>query len=84
MLWIRVQEIGPALHPSEVIVGVTTAEGGQENLVVDKRSIRNGAIGVGYPVGRENNRLLIELPRETLRGHWRVWVSEALVQETAA
>ena len=73
---VRVQEIGAALHPSEVVVQVKTATG-IENLVVDKRSIESNSLSVGSPIARgEDDLLLVELPRETMSGAWRVWVKE--------
>ena len=85
MARIRVRKVGKGLHPSEVIVAVATADGGEENLVVDLRSLENETLSVGYPIGQESGRVLVELPRETLRGLWRVWVSpDMIVGEVAA
>ncbi|WP_129217200.1 hypothetical protein [Lichenibacterium ramalinae] len=72
---IRVQELGEGQHPSEVFVGVTTAHGEKESLIVDRRSIDNGTLDIGFPVGGEGKLLLVELPRETMSGKWRVWVN---------
>lgn len=85
MFRLKITRLRHGLHPSEVIVAVTTADGGQEELIVDKRSIRNDSLRIGYPVGGEKNRLLVELPRETFRGTRRVWVAEhSLVSDEAA
>jgi hypothetical protein len=70
---VKVQEISEALHPSEVVVQVKTTTG-SENLVVDRRSVQDGTLSVGAPVARKGDIWLIELPRETMRGAWRVWV----------
>ncbi len=53
---------------------------------MDQRSLRNDTLRVGYPVDQNaENHFLVELPRETLRGIWRVWVREdALIREAAA
>lgn len=84
MLRVKVRTVGKGLHPSEVVVAVQTVDG-REELVVDSRSVRNDSIHVGYPVGSEKNLLLVELPRETLTGAWRVWVPEEdVVQDAAA
>lgn len=84
MARIKVRQVGNGLHPSEVVVEVRAAEGERERLVVDRRSLRDDTLGVGYPVGQDHDRLLVELPRETQRGLWRVWVSPELVVEDAA
>jgi hypothetical protein len=85
MLRVKVEQVREGQHPSEVVVSVTTADGGREELIVDRRSLHDGTLEVGYPVGRDRDRVLVELPRETLRGVWRVWVSAtSLVGDAAA
>lgn len=73
MMRVRVEEIGQGLHPSEVVVAIKTKEGSEE-LAVDATSLRNATLSVGWPVGQKDDLYLIELPRETFRGFWRVWV----------
>jgi hypothetical protein len=67
-----------------MIVSVQTSDGSVV-LVVDRRSIKNEAIRVGYPIASDDrNLMLIELPRETLNGLKRVWVSgESLIPDEA-
>jgi hypothetical protein len=83
---VKVQQLRQGLHPNEVIVSVQTADGSRAVLVVDKRSIKNDAIRVGYPIASDNkNRMLIELPREPFSGMKRVWVAgDLLVPDEAA
>ncbi|HVC59151.1 MAG TPA: hypothetical protein VND19_02160 [Acetobacteraceae bacterium] len=82
---VKVERVREGQHPSEVVVSVRTADGGTEKLVVDARSIRNGAIEVGYPVGDDGDRLLVELPRESVRGLWRIWVARgSMIEEVPA
>ena len=71
---VKVQTVGQGTHPSETVVTVTTADGTQEELVVDQRSIESGSIRIGYPVDARDDQFLIELPRETASGTSRVWV----------
>jgi hypothetical protein len=71
---VKVERVREGQHPSEVVVAVRTADGTAEKLIVDVRSIRNDTLDVGYPVGEDTDRLLVELPRESVRGLWRVWV----------
>lgn len=84
MAQIRVEEVGAGQHPSEVVVAIETAEGHKEKLVIDRRSIRNQMIDVGYPVGDSGDLLLVELPRESIRGLWRVWVPKGSVVQAAS
>jgi hypothetical protein len=71
---VKVREIGGGLHPSEAVVEIQTA-GGVEKLVVDRKSIQNRTIFAGWrPLAEKKGQWLIELPRETMSGTWRVWV----------
>lgn len=70
---LKVRQIGPGLHPNEVIVGISSIEG-PESLRVHRRSLRNDTIEVGWPVSKQGDHALVELPRETQTGAWRVWV----------
>lgn len=81
---VKVKEIGESLHPSEVIVQVNTSNG-YENLVVDRRSLASSSLAVGSPISQDANLWLVELPRETTSGAWRVWVpKDSLEDERAA
>ena len=73
-MWIRVEELGQGQHPSEMVVGVRTSDGTVERVIVDRRSVDNNALEIGCPVGSKDDSLLVELPRETMRGQWRVWM----------
>jgi hypothetical protein len=76
---LKVREIGKGLHPSEVVVEVSTSTG-KERVVVDIRSLTDGSISVGSPLGKKGqDTLLVELPREAMSGTWRVWVKERLL-----
>jgi hypothetical protein len=76
MMRLKVEEVGKGLHPSETVVAVKTADGSIERLVVSKRSIHNGTIQVGWPLGEKEDAVLVELSRETQSGAWRVWVNK--------
>jgi hypothetical protein len=74
MMKVKVAKVRDGLHPSEVVVAVHTLEG-TENLVIDKDSLLPGdELDVGYPIRQEDRNYLVELPRETFSGSWRVWV----------
>jgi cobalamin biosynthesis protein CbiG len=76
---VKVEKVGRGSHPSEVMVSVRTVEG-EERLVVHKRSLQeDSTLEIGYPINQENRNYLVELPRETLRGEWRVWVPDTMV-----
>lgn len=85
MLRLKVTAGREGQHPSEVFVIVKTADGKEEQFIADKRSIKDGTVSVGYPLATDNDRSLVELPREALSGIWRLWVpKDALIREPAA
>lgn len=73
---VKVREIGQGLHPSEVVVEVKTSLGPQ-NLVIDRRALDASSLSVGAPLRLSDNMYLVELPRETMNGAWRVWVPQS-------
>ena len=81
MMRVKVAEVDEGLHPSEVVVAVKTNEG-TENLVVDRRSLKDGAVEIGYPIRQHGDFYLVEFPRETMSGSRRVWVhSDQMLEE---
>ena len=84
MMRLKVENRGEGLHPSELVVSVSTRTGPEE-VVIDPRSLKNdNTVSVGWPVGRDGSYLLVELPRPTSSGVKRVWVSrDALVPDEA-
>ncbi|MFI4959867.1 MAG: hypothetical protein ACHP82_00240 [Hyphomicrobiales bacterium] len=74
---VKVREIDRGLHPSEVVVEIKTSDG-SERLVVDRNSIQEKTIFAGWrPIAEKGSQWLIELPRETMSGTWRVWVKHS-------
>ncbi|MSP66842.1 MAG: hypothetical protein EXQ96_01850 [Alphaproteobacteria bacterium] len=83
-MWVRIENIGEGQHPSERIVVVVAADGSREQLIVDLRTLQNDMMEIGYPVGVSGDKLLVELPQETMQGAWRVWVRKDAVIDKAA
>jgi hypothetical protein len=80
MMRLKVEKISEGLHPSETIVSIRTVSGAQR-VVVSTRSIDNSSIPVGWPLGTMDQTTLVELPRETEAGAWRVRVpSDQLIE----
>jgi dCTP deaminase len=73
---LAVQNITEGMHPSEKLVTIKTEEG-LDQLFVDGSIVENGTIPVSHALGQHNGHRLVELPRETMRGIWRVWVEKA-------
>ncbi len=74
---IKVSEIKrnvQGLHPKEVVAIISTLTGPEE-LVVFAPSGSIGSIDVGYPIAINDGNYLVELPSETAKGAWRVWMN---------
>jgi hypothetical protein len=75
MMRLKIARIGEGLHPREAVVSVQTRTG-PISMVVDPTVILpDDTVSIGWPVGREDDFFLVELPRETMHGSWRVWVA---------
>ena len=79
---LSVAHIGDGLHPSEMLVEVETRTGPEE-MIVDKTVVKDGKVEVGAILGAEPGYTLVQLPRETMRGAWRVWVPNSAIVEGA-
>ena len=74
---IKCQQLLDGPGPSEEIVSVKTADGILEEVVVYTGLVKDGYLQVGPEVGRKEDKVLVELPRETASGRWRIWVRES-------
>jgi len=72
MLRIKItrREAGPI--PSEALVTIPTTTGTEE-VVVHTSQASSDSVEAGF-IGQEGDKVLVELPRETVSGRWRVWV----------
>lgn len=61
------------LIPTEKIVRVENADGDVEEIPVSDQSLEDGKLLTSF-IGRHNDRVLVELPRESASGRWRIWV----------
>lgn len=74
MCRVRVHSVEEGLVPAERVVQVPTTEGPEE-LVVASSQVSDNAIAAAF-IGKDGDRVLIELPRESASGRRRVWVRE--------
>ncbi len=78
---IKVKQEGQGLHPNEVVVSIPTLSG-EERLVLHKRSLDGNFLEIGYPISQDSESYLIELPRETMTGLWRVRIRQSNLFES--
>jgi hypothetical protein len=71
-------EIIDGMMPMERIVRVQDADGATEEITVSTSSISENKL-VASEIGREGDRVLVELPRESTSGRWRMWVNANVV-----
>jgi hypothetical protein len=70
--------VAKGLIPAEKTVFIETADGVLEEVIVSKKSLSGGKLEASE-IGRSKNRILIELPRESASGRWRIWVTKSSV-----
>lgn len=78
MCRVRIVREKKGLISQERTVYVKRADGGIEEITVSKDSVRNGTIPVGE-IERNASRVLVEFPRESASGSWRIWVTRASI-----
>lgn len=82
MMRLKVEKVGEGLHPSETVVSVQTKDG-PVSMVIDPHAISaDGTVSIGWPVGKHEDFFLVELPRETVQGAWRVWVASQQLEQS--
>lgn len=73
---LRCSILGHGPGPSETIVEIRTADGRVE-VVVDDSLVQDGELLIRRVLERRRNKSLVELPRESSNGRWRVWVDDS-------
>ena len=76
---IRCKLVVEGPGPSEAVVAVKTARGPLEEVVVYTGLLQNEQLEVGPFLGSRDGQTLIELPRESASGRWRIWVPNSEV-----
>ena len=80
IMYLRCTQVAFGPGPSDVIIRVDT-EDGWEEIIVHRDILKNERVDVGFPIAKRNGSILIELPRESVSGRNRVWVSTESVNE---
>lgn len=80
MALLRISRSDPGMHRSERLLTIETRDGPEE-VFVDDSLVIDGKLDVSHPVGQQNGHVLVELPRESMRGKWRIWVQQSQLVE---
>jgi hypothetical protein len=59
-------------------VAIRTVTGNTEEAIVHISQVDARGVEVGF-IEQRGDDVLVELPRETLRGRWRLWVPKSTV-----
>jgi hypothetical protein len=78
MIRVLSSNISDGLMPAEKIARVETADGEIEEVSVSVKDIKDNKL-MASEIGRREGRVLLELPRESASGRWRIWVKAAAV-----
>jgi hypothetical protein len=66
------------IMPNEKIARIQGADGRFDEVVVSKRNISGDKL-LASEIGRQEGQVLVELPRESTSGRWRMWVKESSI-----
>jgi hypothetical protein len=79
---VKISIVTDGPGPSEKVVGVPTTDGSEE-VVLHASALMGDRIEVGVlGFAEDGKRALVELPRESVSGRWRVWVPAAMLHAT--
>lgn len=76
---LRVTKLAEGPGPGEVVVVVDTFAGNKEQVIIDNLALEEDTIDIGCPIHALQERSLVELPRESMSGKWRLWVPRGAV-----
>jgi hypothetical protein len=71
-------KVEKGLIPDEKTVYIRRADGRTEEVTVSRRSVRGDKLEASE-IGRNGNQVLVELPRESASGRWRIWVAKSSI-----
>jgi len=78
MCKVNCEEIVDGLMPTERIARIKSAEGHVEEVTLPSSLVVGNSIEAAF-VGSQDDKVLVELPRESSSGRWRVWVDRKLL-----
>lgn len=72
-------KVEKGLIPSEVVAYIQTIDENEEEVTLASSLVVDNTVVVSL-IQKEPGRSLVELPRETATGKWRLWVPNTILQ----
>jgi hypothetical protein len=79
MIKVSTSSVVDGLMPSEKIARIEVEGGNIEEVSVSAEDISPDNKLMASEIGRQGERVLVELPRESASGRWRIWVKATAV-----
>jgi hypothetical protein len=79
MIKVSTNSVEDGLMPAEKIARIEVIGGGIEEVSVSVNDISHDNKLMASEIGRREGKVLVELPRESASGRWRIWVDAAAV-----
>jgi hypothetical protein len=80
MCRIKCEHVMDGPGPQEQVVRVKQATGVYEEVIASRSSISQNMLETSSVLARDDGKVLIELPRESASGKWRLWINSADTQ----
>lgn len=74
MIKVATNSVVDGLMPAEKIARIEVAGGDIEEVSVSVHDISADNKLMALEIGRREDNVLVELPRESASGRWRIWV----------
>lgn len=84
MVKVSTSSVLNGLVPAEKVARIVMAGGEIEEVSVSAEDISSDNQLLAYFIGKDGGRVLVELPRESASGRWRLWVDANAVTSVKA
>jgi len=81
MIKLSTNSVIDGLMPTEKIALIEVLDGQIEEVSVSEKDISPDNKLLASEIGRSGEKVLVELPRESASGRWRIWVNKATIAE---
>ena len=82
MVKVSTNSVSDGLIPAEKVALVEGADGSIEEIAVSSEYITGNSL-FASEIGRRDGKVLVEFPRESASGRWRIWVKDQAVNAGA-